>query len=85
MKEFETRTTSLSVMPVGEPTFSEMTTHVEIQDEGAGEFVEVKQFGFSGKDTIRIDKEEWPAIRSAIDAMVGDCRVEEKERKELQV
>ena len=81
MKEYETRKTSICVMPVGEPTFSEMATHVEIQDEGAGEFVEVKQFGFSGKGTVKIDKEEWPAIRSAIDSMINECRLDYLEDK----
>jgi len=82
MKEYETRTTSICVMPVGEPTFSEMATHIEIQDEGAGEFVEVKQFaGFNGNRTIRIDKEEWPAIRSAIDSMINECRLDYLEDK----
>ena len=35
-KEYETRVTSWTVAPKGEPTFSEMATVVSIDDEAAG-------------------------------------------------
>ena len=75
-KPYETRTTALTVAPVGEPTFSEMATTVEICDEAAGEFVEVKQRARVDIGKIQIYPEEWPALRDAIDRMVAECRDE---------
>lgn len=70
--KYETRTTRITVAPEGEPTFSEMATHIEIDDEAAGEFVSVTQPGGAGG--IKICPQEWPAIREAIDKMIGECR-----------
>jgi hypothetical protein len=72
--EYETRTTRCCISPIGEPTFSEMATHVEIVDEAAGEYVEVSQYSSEGIGKITIDPEEWPAIRDAIEAMLRICR-----------
>jgi hypothetical protein len=43
--KYITRTTSITVLPEGHPTFSEMATTVSITDEDGGEYVEVKQVG----------------------------------------
>jgi hypothetical protein len=53
------------VAPEKEPQFSEMATIVTLEDEAAGEFVKVEQPSQSG--AIRIDPQEWPAIRDAIE------------------
>lgn len=74
--KYETRVTALVVLPVGQPTFSEMATTVEIADEAAGEFVEVKQRGRIDIGKIQINPEEWPALRAAIDRMIAECRFE---------
>lgn len=74
--KYETRVTALVVLPVGQPTFSEMATTVEIADEAAGEFVEVKQRGRIDIGKIQINPEEWPALREAIDRMIAGCRCE---------
>lgn len=76
-KPYEIRTTSLTVAPVGEPTFSEMATTVEICDEAAGEFVEVTQHGRVDIGKIQINPEEWPSLREAIDRMIKACRKDE--------
>lgn len=73
MNQYHVITTRLTVVPEGEPIFSEMATHIEMQDEAAGPFVELIQIGKldeAGRNTIRIDAEEWPAIRGAIDQML---------------
>jgi hypothetical protein len=72
--EYEQRTTQVIVVPEGEPIFSEMATIVTIVDEAAGEFVEVRQCGVGAEGTIRIGKEEWPAIQSAITLMLLQCK-----------
>lgn len=72
--EYEQRTTQVMVVPVGEPIFSEMVTTVTIVDEAAGEFVEVRQSGVGTEGTIRIGKEEWPAIQDTITSMLRACK-----------
>lgn len=74
MTTYETRITRLTVAPRGEATFSEQATHIEIDDEAAGEFVSVSQDRCNGKQCFLIDPEEWPALRDAIDRMVKECR-----------
>jgi hypothetical protein len=61
-------------VPEGEPIFSDHATHIEIEDEAAGEFVVVKQLQ-EGYGKIGISPEDWPAIRKAIDKLVKACRL----------
>lgn len=71
--KFEERMTRLVIAPKGEPIFSERATTVEIDDESGGEFVVIYQhLGDYGK--IAIDPTEWPAIRAAVEKMIGLCR-----------
>jgi hypothetical protein len=68
--------TRLSVLPIGEPIYSDKCTHVIIVDEGAGEFIEVSQASDrSGVEsqTIRIDTDEWPSIKLAVDQLISEC------------
>ncbi|MDN6638030.1 MAG: hypothetical protein L0L05_06790 [Yaniella sp.] len=66
------RTTQLTVTPEGEPIFSERAYTISIDDHGAGEFVTVCARAAS-KGEVAIDKNEWPALRDAIDFMVEEC------------
>ena len=75
MTDYETRVTRLTVVPTDQPIYSEMATSVEIVNEAAGEFLQVKQVGRDG-NTIAIAGDEWPALRAAIDQLIGDCRDE---------
>lgn len=76
---YQTRTTRLTVAPVGEPIFSEQATHIEIDDESAGEFICVRQEGGSTTRTgILINPEEWPALRDAIETLLKEIRDHEK-------
>lgn len=65
-----TRVTRLHVLPEGEPLFSEQAFTVEIDDEGGGEFVVVRD----SEGKIRLNAEEWPALCEAIGRMVKECR-----------
>jgi len=78
MTTYEIRTTSMTVAPVGQATYSEMATTVEIADEAAGEFVEVKQRGRVDIGKIQINPEEWPSLREAIDRMIKACRKDDE-------
>jgi hypothetical protein len=58
------RATRVTVLPEGEPLYSEKATHIEVVDEAGGEFIEISQ---SETGKIRIDPEEWLSIRPVID------------------
>lgn len=78
MKSMTKRLTQLTVLPEGEPIFSEMATHISIEDDAAGEYIKVKQMWDSPENgTIAISPEDWPAIRDAIDDMIFECRKED--------
>lgn len=67
------RITQLTVLPEGEPLFSDIAHTVTIDDEGAGEYVVVKSLSeHYGK--IAIDVKEWPALKDAIDRMIQECK-----------
>jgi hypothetical protein len=69
--KYETRITEWTIVPEGDPIFSERATRISIVDDGGGEFVEVEQEEV-GK--IQIDPTEWPVLRAAIDKAVEQCR-----------
>lgn len=76
--KYQTRTTRMTVAPEGEAIFSEKATHIEIDDEAAGEFVKVSQcngFGSKGQ-TVAFDADEWSHVRHAVDFMVASLREE---------
>ena len=68
---YQTRVTKMTILPEGEPIFSEWATHIEIDDEGGGELVVVSQE--NGK--IRIDPDEWRPLCEAINKMISECKV----------
>lgn len=70
---YVTNTRSLIVRPAGEPIFGERATTVSIDDEAAGTFVILEQFGRTDSGKIAIDPEEWPAIRDAVESMLSEC------------
>jgi hypothetical protein len=72
--EYEVRTTAVIVVPKGEPIFAEGATTVMIDDEATGEFLVLTQSDDSGDQSIRIDPEEWPTLRDAINRMHMQCR-----------
>jgi hypothetical protein len=79
--KYQTRVTRLHVLPVGEPLFAERATVVEIEDEAAGEYVTVtQQYPDASSTAQRIgvcDREEWEAIKAAVERMLAECRTED--------
>lgn len=67
---YTVETLALIVRPFEESLYSELATRIQLEDEGGGLFVEVTQPGF-GDGSIRIEPDEWPAIKSAIDSLVN--------------
>jgi hypothetical protein len=49
-------------------------TEIEIIDEAAGEFLKVSQCSEHHEGSIKIDPEEWPTLKAAIDKMFKECR-----------
>jgi hypothetical protein len=74
--KYITRVTEIAVVPEHEILTSELTTHVRIVDEGAGEFVEVVQHGRVDIGKIQIDPDEWQALRDTIDQLIPLCQPE---------
>jgi hypothetical protein len=71
--EYETRTTRVVVAPSGKDLLDELATTIEIDHEGAGEYITVSQFRETTQK-IAIDPGEWPHLRAAIDRLHGDLR-----------
>lgn len=68
---YETRITRVIVLQADDGLCSEEATTIEIDDEGAGEFVRLSQ-----RTTISIEPGAWPTLREAINMMVQQCRAE---------
>jgi len=78
MTQYKIRTTRLTVGPVGEPFSSQKQTNVEINDNGAGEFVEISQNYATGR--ILIDPEEWQCIKDAVSELLSCILNHEKNK-----
>jgi len=79
--KYNTRITRLTVLPEGKTIFSEQATHVEIDDESAGEFVKLTQQRDQELDdcaTVTISPCEWPAIKGAVDQLMGYIELHER-------
>lgn len=68
----KTRITQLTVSAEGADLYDDRSTHIEIDDEGGGEFIKVVQY--SRTTGIAIDENEWPVIRDAIDRLFKECK-----------
>ena len=72
----ETRTTQITVLPEGEPIFSQLAYSITIEDEAAGEYVLVRSANQKDGSEVElwIGPDEWPTLRDAIDRMIAECR-----------
>lgn len=71
--EYETRTTRLTVAPKGAAIFAPRATHIEIDDEGGGEYVVIRQTGNDDKEyLLRVDADEWEPLCSAVNRLLAD-------------
>jgi len=61
------RKTAVTVIPNGEPIFSEAGYVVEIRDNAAGEYLAITA-NDSGQ-TIEVDFEHWDGLRDAVEEM----------------
>lgn len=72
-----TRPVQWLAAPDGEPLFGARGFRVSICDEGGGEFVTIESASDDEVAQLRIDPEEWPALRDAMEAAVAGCRRDE--------
>ena len=68
-----TITTKLCVVPAGKPIYDEAATTVGLDDDSGGLFVVIRQEDNLDANEIKIDPDEWPAIRAAVNRMVREC------------
>lgn len=67
------RITRVTIVNEGEPLFSQYGYTIEIEDEAAGEYIQVTDH-HDDCNKITFNPEDWPAIRSAINKMVKLCQ-----------
>ena len=75
--KYTSRITQITVLPVGEPIFSERATVVSLDDESGGEFITVKQqmdMTAEMNQTVAFEPEEWEEVKGVIDQMLKDIK-----------
>jgi len=55
-----------------EGPLSEQCTEIEIVNEGAGEFLSIRQDASTVNGTVAITAEEWPTLKAAVDAAFAE-------------
>ena len=68
-----TLTARLCVVPSGKPIYDEAATTIGLDDDGGGLFVTIRQEDNLDTNMVKINPEEWPAIRAAVNRMVREC------------
>jgi hypothetical protein len=75
--KYTSRITQMTVLPVGEPLFSERATVISIEDEAAGEYIKITQqtdATFESNQTVAFDQEEWEEVTDVVNQMFGEIR-----------
>jgi len=75
------RATRYTVMRSDEPIFSEHATHVEIEDDGGGEYIKIIQSFEKEDNMVKIDPDEWKAIKSAIEKLIVEIKTLERKNE----
>ncbi|MFA5630319.1 MAG: hypothetical protein WC997_02305 [Porticoccaceae bacterium] len=66
------RVTQVVIAPEGADLYDERGLMVGMTDDGGGEFVIVRNC--CGEGSLRIEPEDWPGLRAAINRMVEGCK-----------
>ena len=75
----------VSVLPIGDPVYSERVTDISIVDLGDGPFVKISQDQNTGNGLgkIQIIPEEWPLIKTAVEELFEVCeKLDSRKEKE---
>jgi len=82
MTEYETMTKSILVKKKGSPIYDLSVTEIGVETEGDGLYVYVRQDPDVGSEQIiRIDQDEWPQIRMAVERMIVACREQNEDNE----
>ena len=82
--KYTSRITQITVLPVGEPIFSEMATVISIDDEVTGEYIKVMQQADTTNEmnqTVIFEPEEWEEVKGVIDQMFKDIKDYQDEKQ----
>lgn len=82
--KYTSRITQITVLPVGEPIFSDKATVVSLDDESGGEFITVKQqmdYSSERDQTVAFDPDEWEEVKGVIDQMFKDIKDYQDEKQ----
>ena len=83
MNKYTNLITGITVVPEGEPIYSERATIISVDDEAAGAFIRIKQCPDDPEPgEICIDLEEWPNIVEAGNAVIKTAKVLNQKPKE---
>lgn len=74
MTQYQTHITEITVVPLGSPLICESATIVGVDDESGGPYLTIRQPAAGRGDGVRIDLDEWPAVRAALNAMADHAR-----------
>jgi hypothetical protein len=73
IRNMNTITSRITVLPKGESIFSQLATEISIVDEAAGPFIEMRQFPDEGDEkNLRFDLDEWPHIAKAVGKLIQE-------------
>ena len=70
-----TITSRITVLPEGQPIFSELATEISITDEASGPYIEMRQIAQNGgEDILRFDIDEWSHITKAVGKLIQEIK-----------
>ena len=75
--KYTSRITQITVLPVGDPIFSEGATVISIVDEVTGEYIKVMQQADTTSETdqtVIFEPDEWEEVKGVIDQMFKDIK-----------
>jgi hypothetical protein len=67
----------MTVLPVGEFIFSDKAIVISIEDEGGGEYIQIRQqmeISSDASQTVGFDPDEWEEVKGVVDQMFKDIK-----------
>jgi hypothetical protein len=72
--KFTTRPIEWCIFPEGKNKYDDLTTHVKIVDEGAGEFVNVTQPFIDDYEGVSFSLDEWESIKECVEGAFKEIK-----------
>jgi len=74
MKKYISHITEITIIPEGEPIFSEEGYVISIRDEAAGPFIVIHDNSDNQQPRLGVDLEVWPQIKDAANKLIKICK-----------